>query len=48
MDSKIQKEEIKAIYNDALIKNARADNRIFTEALGRRKRYKRAGYACKY
>ena len=29
----IQK-EIKAIYNDALIKNARADNRIFTEALG--------------
>ena len=32
-DSKIQ-EEIKAIYNDALIKNARADNLIFTEALG--------------
>ena len=32
-DPAIQK-EIKAIYNDALIKNARADNRIFTEALG--------------
>lgn len=32
-DPTIQK-EIKAIYNDALIKNARADNRIFTEALG--------------
>ena len=29
----IQK-ELKAIYNDALIKNARADNRIFTAALG--------------
>lgn len=32
-DPAIQK-EITAIYNDALIKNARADNRIFTEALG--------------
>lgn len=32
-DPAIQK-EIKAIYNDALIKNARADNRIFTAALG--------------
>ena len=32
-DPAIQK-EIKAIYNDALIKNARADNRIFQEALG--------------
>ena len=32
-DPAIQK-EIKAIYNDALIKNARADNRIFNEALG--------------
>ena len=32
-DPAIQK-EIKAIYNDALIKNARADNRIFAEALG--------------
>ena len=32
-DPEIQK-EIKAIYNDALIKNARADNRIFTAALG--------------
>lgn len=32
-DPAIQK-EIDAIYNDALIKNARADNRIFTEALG--------------
>lgn len=32
-DPAIQK-EIKAIYNDAVIKNARADNRIFTEALG--------------
>ena len=26
--------EIKAVYSDALIKNARADNRIFEEALG--------------
>lgn len=32
-DPAVQK-EIKAIYNDALVKNARADNRIFTEALG--------------
>ena len=32
-DPAIQK-EIRAIYNDALIKNARADNRIFTAALG--------------
>lgn len=32
-DPAVQK-EIKAIYNDAMIKNARADNRIFTEALG--------------
>ena len=32
-DPAVQK-EIKAIYNDALIKNARADNRIFNEALG--------------
>ena len=32
-DPAIQK-AIKAIYNDALIKNARADNRIFTAALG--------------
>ena len=32
-DPAIQK-ELKAIYNDALIKNARADNRIFTAALG--------------
>ena len=32
-DPAIQK-EIKSIYNDALIKNARADNRIFTAALG--------------
>lgn len=32
-DPKIQR-EIKAIYNDALIKNARANNRIFEEALG--------------
>ena len=32
-DPAIQK-EIKAIYNDALIKNARADNRRFTAALG--------------
>lgn len=28
------KKEIKALYNDALIKNARADNRIFNEMLG--------------
>lgn len=28
------REEIKAIYNDALVKNARADNKIFKEALG--------------
>lgn len=32
-DPKIQR-EIKAVYNDAMIKNARADNRIFEEALG--------------
>ena len=32
-DPAVQK-EIKAIYNDALVKNAQADNRIFTEALG--------------
>lgn len=32
-DPAIQK-EIKTIYNDAMIKNARADNRIFNEALG--------------
>ena len=32
-DPAIQK-EIRAIYSDAIIKNARADNRIFTEALG--------------
>lgn len=32
-DPAIQK-EIEAIYNDAMVKNARADNRIFTEALG--------------
>jgi hypothetical protein len=32
-DPAIQR-EIKAIYDDALIKNARADNRIFNEALG--------------
>lgn len=32
-DPKIAK-EIKAIYNDAMIKNARADNRIFEDALG--------------
>lgn len=32
-DPAVQK-EITAIYNDAMIKNARADNRIFTEALG--------------
>ena len=32
-DPAIQK-EIKTIYNDALIKNARADNHIFKEALG--------------
>lgn len=32
-DQAIQK-EIAAIYNDAMIKNARADNRIFIEALG--------------
>lgn len=30
------KAEIKAVYNDALIKNARADNRIFYEATGRK------------
>lgn len=28
------RKEIQAIYNDALIKNARADNKIFQEALG--------------
>ena len=28
-------QEIQAIFNDALIKNARADNRIFAEATGR-------------
>ena len=32
-DPKIQR-EIKAIYNDAMIKNARANNRIFEDALG--------------
>ena len=32
-DPAIQK-ELKAIYNDALIKNARSNNRIFEEALG--------------
>ena len=32
-DPQIQR-EIKAVYNDAMIKNARADNRIFEEALG--------------
>ena len=32
-DPQIRK-ELNAIYNDALIKNARADNRIFKEALG--------------
>ena len=32
-DPKIQR-EIKAVYNDALIKSARADNRIFEDALG--------------
>lgn len=32
-DPAVQK-EITALYNDAMIKNARADNRIFTEALG--------------
>lgn len=29
------RKEITAIYNDALIKNARADNRIFIDAIGR-------------
>ena len=33
-DPKIQR-EIRAIYTDAMIKNARADNRIFEDALGR-------------
>ena len=32
-DPKIRK-EVRAIYNDAMVKNARADNRIFSEALG--------------
>ena len=32
-DPKIQR-EIKAVYNDAMVKNARANNRIFEEALG--------------
>ena len=32
-DPKIQR-EIKALYNDAMVKNARADNRIFEEELG--------------
>lgn len=32
-DPKIQR-EIKAVYNDAMVKNARANNRIFEDALG--------------
>lgn len=32
-DPKIQR-EIKAVYNDAMVKNARANNRVFEEALG--------------